>query len=271
MINNEQAYELLFSALNSMRENEYPESAAAIQRNILPEKEIILAEPYEIAEELIDSDKKCTMTAEISDFIVETLTGEIEDNHYEAATELGLLYFTGRMGNPDYKRAVKYFDFAERHGDRDAREYLGSCYYYGKAGTTDYEKAFHCFLSGVIDGRMGSMIKLGDMYRDGLYVKKDSGLAYRIYKKCFYRLDEKTTPEYGAEIAIRIADCNYEGTGTPTDYFNALTFYQKAEQLYYVRAMERRPVPKNIFEKAVKYQEKIRTVLIDELCINQNK
>ena len=54
----------------------------------------------------------------------------------------------------------------------------------------DYEKAFHCFAPGAFSGRPASLYKIGDMYLNGYYVKKNVRDAFRIYRRCLDLLDD---------------------------------------------------------------------------------
>ena len=74
-----------------------------------------------------------------------------------------------------------YLDAAEK-GQYQAYCNLGYIYYYGRTGEPDYKKAFECFNRGVLLASDGNCYyKLGDMYRKGLYVEKDPALAFQLY------------------------------------------------------------------------------------------
>ncbi len=69
--------------------------------------------------------------------------------------------------------ALKYYEMAQAMGDVDASICLGYIWYYGRTGNRDYKKAFACFSTGMEAGDLQSAYKIADMYKNGYYVNKD--------------------------------------------------------------------------------------------------
>ena len=86
-----------------------------------------------------------------------------------------------------------------------------------------------------IEENLRCMYKMADFYRYGYYVEMDCEEAYRIYMRCMEEMTEDAVIEVGADIFVRIADCCYEGIGTPVDIQSAFIFYSRAEILCYQR------------------------------------
>ncbi|MCD8286114.1 MAG: sel1 repeat family protein [Clostridia bacterium] len=203
----------------------------------------------------------------VADFIEEVLTEEMENGNAEAACELGAYYYTGRIGEQDFTRAVELYKKAAEMGSRQANENLGYCYYYGRNMPKDYEKAYFCFVKGALDNHPISMYKIGDMYRNGYFVEKDENEAFEIYKECgkILRGSKDTIRSCGADIYMRLADCYEKGIGTPQNLRKALKLYQRAERLFYDRLMEGDFMIKHNYQHCIEEQSRVRSVLQQEI------
>lgn len=261
---NERLYELLTGILNAIDEEEYPEITEVISYNIGDEGEVF-EDAFAIACELHEADNAKVFPAVVADFLREVYLEEIENNNADAACNLGSLYYTGRIGSRDFEQAVKYYTIAADGGCRAAQENLGYCYYYGRTGEKDYKKAFHYFALGAFDGHLNSLYKIGDMYRNGFYVDKSEIEAFRIYQHCLETLTEEALPLVGADIMMRMGDCYFDGVGVETDFRKALSFYQKAEELYYDRLMRGDYLIKRCYEKVIERQSQTRQALQNQL------
>ncbi|MCR4781198.1 MAG: sel1 repeat family protein [Lachnospiraceae bacterium] len=185
--------------------------------------------------ELIEADKTVEMHPEVADLVVTILNRGIEENMPEAMCDLGSLYYNGRLGKVDYEKAFNLYKKASELGNKQATENLAYCYYYGRSVDVDYEKAYKLFAKGALEGNLRCMYKMADFYRYGYYVEMDCEEAYRIYMRCMEEMTEDAVIEVGADIFVRIADCCYEGIGTPVDIQSAFIFYSRAEILCYQR------------------------------------
>ena len=70
----------------------------------------------------------------------------------------------------------------------------------------DYKKAFDLFLIGAEDGRLYAQEKLGDMYYEGEYVKKNYTKALEWYKKA-----AEQGSLYGKIASIEIEQMDIKG------------------------------------------------------------
>ena len=190
--------------------------------------------------------------------VVGSLLDEINENNHDASCDLGALYYTGRIGEQNYEKAVYYYEKSAKLGNRQAIENLGYCYYYGRYVEVDYKKAYHYFVKGALDGHLVSLYKIGDMYKNGLYVEKDERQAYYIYRRCSELLTDEQEEIFGADIYIRLADCYYYEVGVEKNLGVSLYCYQKAEQLYYPRIVGGDFAYKKQYERAIKMQRIIR-------------
>lgn len=129
----------------------------------------------------------------------------------------------------------------------------------------DYEKAFHYFALGAFDGHICSLYKIGDMYRNGYYVKKNEFEAYRIYRRCLDTMTDEAMPLAGADVMMRIADCYFEGIGTEVEYALALEYYQRAERLFYKRLQKGDFLIKRNYIRVIDRQGQVRQKMKEAL------
>lgn len=256
-----QAFERLKKILESIHEDEYPQIYSLIDASVDLASEELYEDAFEIAQELHEADGTKQLPKCVSDFLMRVYEDELADGNPDAACNIGSLYYTGRAGEQSYAKALKYYTIAADGGCRQAQENLGYCYYYGRNTAVDYEKAFHFFALGAFDGHIRSLYKIGDMYRNGYYVKKNACEAFCIYKRCLETLHEDAMELAGADVMMRIADCYFEGIGTNVKYETALEYYQHAERLFYSRLQNGDFLIKSCYEKVIARQEEIRKKL----------
>jgi len=189
----------------------------------------------------------------------------IDTGYAPAMTNLGALYYTGRIGVQDFQKAIHYYTMAANLGDAQATENLGYCYYYGRSVDVDYEKSFHYFVKGALLGRLNSLYKMGDMYAKGQFVEQDEREAYGIYKHCYDEM--KKNPEsngedvpriIGADICKRMGDACFMGMGTDIDLDRALQFYQEAEVYFYQKLRDGNYFARKGLQEAVSRQSEVR-------------
>ncbi len=260
-----QTFEMLSNILNTIDENEYPEICSTIFANIDELSKEVYLDAYFIAQELFDADATKQFPKCVSDFLLKVYEEEIEMGNADAACNLGALYYSGRIGEQSYSKAIEYYTIAANGGCRQAQENLGYCYYYGRDTKIDYEKAFHYFALGAFDGQICSLYKIGDMYRNGYYVKKNELEAFRIYNRCLELMPDEAVAFVGADVMMRIADCHFEGIGTEVDYEAALEHYQKAEQLFYSRLQNGDFLIRGCYEKVIARQDEARKKMKEAL------
>ncbi len=220
---------------------------------------------YEVSSVIYNCDKKEVLPKEVAELLIEIYEDELKENNHDAICDYGSLYYTGRIGEQNYEKAIYYYDMAAKLGNRQAQENLGYCYYYGRTGVVDYEKAFHYFVKGALDNHLISLYKIGDMYKNGYYVEKDENVAYCIYHHCLEGLNEVNTPILGADVHIRIADCFFNGIGVKKNAAIALEHYQIAERLYWIRLQEGDFLIKKQYERSIEMQAKAREEMKKDL------
>ncbi len=69
--------------------------------------------------------------------------------------------------------ALKYYEMAAALDFDEAYECLGYIWYYGRTGEKDYKKAFEYFSKMMAKGHLVATYKVADMYKNGYYVEKD--------------------------------------------------------------------------------------------------
>lgn len=191
--------------------------------------------PAEAAEELDEADQDQIMADDIFRFL--------EKAYYDAAHciddkywfSLGRLYYYDRYGHVDLEKAVFYLKKAVEHLDGRAEVLLGKCYLNGEGVEQDYEKAFYLLLKGALLDYSGEAVYLlGDFYLNGWYVEQDKPQAYQMYLRA-HKLLDREDDELDADVLCRIGDYKLNEIGEHEAVFNALSYYQRAERLYYVQ------------------------------------
>lgn len=220
---------------------------------------------YEVSAVIYNCDKKEVFPEAVANLLIEIYEDELKENNHNAICDYGSLYYTGRIGEQNYEKAVYYYDMAAKLGNRQAQENLGYCFYYGRTGVVDYEKAFHYFVKGALDNHLISLYKIGDMYKNGYYVEKDENEAYCIYRHCLECLNEVNTPILGADVHIRIADSFFSGMGVKKNAAIALEHYQIAERLYWIRLQEGDFLIKKQYERSIEMQAVAREEMKKDL------
>ena len=254
-------YVVLKNILDTISKKDYPEIYSHIYCELDDMREIALEDPFYLACNLHEADADKVLPECVADFIMKAYEDELAEGNSDAALNIGTLYYTGRVGEQNYSKALYYYDVAAKAGNRAAQENLGYCYYYGRDTEVDYEKAFHYYALGAFDGHIRSLYKIGDMYRNGYYVDKNEKEAFYIYKRCLETMTEEASYEVGADVMLRIADCYYEGIGIEPDYRLALYYYQRAEQMFYDRLMNGDFLIKGNYNKAISRQKDVRIKL----------
>lgn len=143
---------------------------------------------------------------------LEYLISETDDSLY--MMKLGGWYYEQRH----FDLAEKYYLMAAQKNDMSAYSCLGYIYYYGRTGHKNYKKAYECFKKA---GDMGDIIsgyKLADMYHRGYYVDKDEKKYKEIIESLYDLVKDETdlfapVPEIFSRLGrIYLSEGNkYEG------------------------------------------------------------
>ncbi len=106
----------------------------------------------------------------------------------------------------DFEKAIPLFEKAAEFKNTFALEHLGKYYYFGEHVSQDYEKAFYLFSIAIKEENSDmenvsvcypfvANLFLGEMYRKGIYVKKDMKLASKYYGDCCWLSIQNGYPE----------------------------------------------------------------------------
>lgn len=245
----------------SLDQDRYPETCAFFAEH---ERDNAL-DGYEFAVRLTDCDRTMPMTDEVFAFVVTLLEDCVKDGNADAMNDLGALYYEGRSGEPDFEKAVAYYEMAAKAGSRQAEENLGYCWYYGRTGKKDYAKAFHYFLLGALDGHLVSLYKVGDMYRNGLYVEKNPAEAYRIYSRCLETMTDEAATRVCGPVYLRLGEMLLNGEGCEPIAENALFSFQRAELYLYDMVKSGDDMYRKSWEQAIEGQKLAREKMQSEL------
>lgn len=115
-----------------------------------------------------DENKKITPEDEF--VFIEAMNYLIEKEHDPADMMwLGGYYYEIRK----FDLALKYYEMAATYDYDEAYECLGYIWYYGRTGERDYKKAFEYFSKMMEKGNLVATYKVADMYKNGYYVDKN--------------------------------------------------------------------------------------------------
>ena len=132
----------------------------------------------------------------------------IEEEHKPAdMLSLGGYYYEIKR----FDLALKYYEMAATYDYDPAYECLGYIWYYGRTGERNFKKAFEYFSKLMIKGDPVSTYKVADMYRNGYYVEKNQEKYEEIIEKLYPRVKGMTNvfdpvPEVFTRLArIRVS------------------------------------------------------------------
>ena len=253
----------IFSMLDA---EELPEVHAYLA-SIMDSDGFVDAEPYDVASNLVNCDKPQKLPDFLISFITELYEMAIADGNAAAMNDLGVQYYDGGRGfEQSFEKAVHYYNMAAENGSRQAQENLGYCYYYARnMDKPDYEKAFHYFALGAFDGHLVSLYKIGDMYLNGYYVKKNEKEAFHIYMRCLETMTDESAKFVAGPVYLRLGKMFLNGTGVEKDYKSALVCSQKAESFLYDMVVAGDYMYKKSLEGAIICQAKAREMLMTGL------
>ena len=221
---------------------------------------------YKVAARLVELSRRRAFPRFLADFVVELFEAAIEQGNDCAMNDLGARYYSGDGGfEQSFEKAVYYYNMAAEHGNRQAQENLGYCYYYGRNMEVDYEKAFHYFALGAFDGHLISLYKIGDMYLNGYYVKKNPVEAFNIYNHCLNTMTDEASRYVSGPVHLRLGDMFLNGVGTKRDPQQALLHYNLAEIMLLQMVRDGDYMYKKSLQSAIEGQKQARERLADEL------
>ena len=86
--------------------------------------------------------------------------------------------------------ALKYYEMAATYDYDPAYEGLAYIWYYGRTGERDFKKAFEYFSKLMDKGDPVSTYKVADMYRNGYYVEKDQKKYEQIIEELYPKVKD---------------------------------------------------------------------------------
>lgn len=155
----DRAMEWIQTMLNSDMEPEFKEIIEDVETEDVSDVEGV----YALARHLAFYNEARPVPPQAAGFVLWAFRLAIQEENGEAMLNLGVLYYTGRLGEQDFAKAVKYYKMAYAHGEWFACQNLGYCYYYGRSVEVDYARAYHYFVKTALKGFTESLYKLGDM------------------------------------------------------------------------------------------------------------
>ena len=139
---------------------------------------------------------------------IESLKLMIEKtNEPKYMMELGGYYYEIQS----FDLALKYYEMAAMKDYVSAYECLGYIWYYGRTGKKDYKKAFEYYEKAMKKGHLVATYKVADMYRNGYYVEKDFDKYKKIIEDLYPKVkDLKNVFEPIPEVFTRLAKIRME-------------------------------------------------------------
>ncbi len=140
-----------------------------------------------------------------------------ESGNPSAQTNLGVLYYQGRAGTPDYQEALKWYRLAAMQGYPDAQFNLGLAYMEGKGVSYDMTQALRWYTMAAEGQYLPAQLILADIHLKGQGVNVDHGEAVKWYRMA---------AEQGSPVAQYVLGNLYlSGQGTDQDLVLAYKWF----------------------------------------------
>ena len=136
----------------------------------------------------VHTDEEVFVFTEAMEFLIR------ETREPEYMMNLGGYYYEQRQ----FDLALKYYEMAAEQGDIDAYICLGYIWYYGRTGRKDYKKAFYYFCAGRDAGDLQAAYKVADMYKNGYFVEKDYARYCSIIEELYPKVKRARTALYSS-------------------------------------------------------------------------
>ena len=148
-----------------------------------------------------DENKKITPEDEF--VFVEAMNFLIEEEHNPRDMMwLGGYYYEIKQ----FDLALKYYEMAASYDYDEAYECLGYIWYYGRTGERDYKKAFEYFSKMMAKGNLQATYKVADMYKNGYYVEKDQAKYEEIIEGLYKKIQKcRNVFDPVPEVCTRLA------------------------------------------------------------------
>ena len=135
---------------------------------------------------------------------LEFLINETKDSEW--MVQLGGYYYDKKQ----FDLALKYYEMADSYNDPWAPEGLGYIWYYGRTGEKDYKKAFEYYSRAAENGNLKSKMKVADMYKNGYYVEKDYNKYCELIEELYDQVNDDFDWSVTNDVYIRLAKIRVE-------------------------------------------------------------
>lgn len=181
--------------------------------------------PEEARNIVCEFDESRVLTDEDEFMFTEAMNYLIEEEHQPCdMMYLGGWYYEQRR----FDLALKYYEMAAAFDYDPAYECLGYIWYYGRTGERDFKKAFEYFTKMMEKGDLVSTYKVADMYRNGYYVDEDYDKYVEIIESLYPKAQKlRYVQDPIPEIYTRLARIRVE-QGREDD---AIELYLKAKNV----------------------------------------
>lgn len=157
-----------------------------------------------------------------SHYVIYFLELSAKNGNDSAATELGKIYFYGKITKQDYVKSKFWLQQAvdnQNYSASNPKKYLGQLYKYGLGVPQDYKIAKNLFENGSLN------YDLGMLYFDGLGVPQD----YKIARDLFYEASKRKDDDF-EESQYMLGLIYANGLGIQQDFFQAKIFFESANK-----------------------------------------
>lgn len=107
-----------------------------------------------------------------------------KEHNPEDMVHLGSVYYEMKY----FDLSLRYFEMAASYHYDKAYECLGYIWYYGRTGNRDFKKAFEYFSRLRDNGDPVGTYKIADMYKNGYYVDQDSDMYKQMIEELYPRM-----------------------------------------------------------------------------------
>ena len=148
------------------------------------------------------------------------------------------------LPNPDFSQVASLFQQAADSGLPRAQRSLGELYRDGRGVSKDSSIAFDLFRKAAVAGDSRAQANLGDMYVEGIVVKKDHKQAVEWFRKSAAQKDPS------GQLALGAMYIN--GWGVKKDAKEALKWYREAAARTTSQSMDSPPIRQCLVRRMVR-------------------
>ena len=155
---------------------------------------------------------------------LEKLRKSAELNNNDAIRKIADYYFNGTILDQNYAEALRWYERAAMLGDSWCKSRVADMYREGRGTKKDLDRAVGIYKELSDQGNLGAMVNLINLYVSGDITDKD---VFEFAKDRMIALANNAN----ADANKRLGGYYYEGYGVPTDYAEALRWYERAAML----------------------------------------